>query len=94
MSINYKPLLKKLSEFYIGEMREDDLKKYYKKWAKKNGIELVKCIKLLQNTAFNSEGDVMPIVLETEKEIYYYDSVHRYCYFNKSEEGLYFVYTI
>jgi hypothetical protein len=94
MSINYKPILKKLGEFYIGDIREDELKDYYKKWAEKNGIKLTKCFRLIRDTAYNSEGDVIPIVSETDAEIYYYDSFHRWCYLNKSDEGLYFEYCL
>jgi hypothetical protein len=90
--MNYKPLLKKLYDFYIGELRENELRQYFNKWAENNNYILPKHIKLLKNTAYNSEGDIIPIVLETEKEIYYYDSCHRYCYLNKNEEGIYFRY--
>jgi len=35
----------------------------------------------------NSAGDIVKVVYETEKEVYYYDGFRRYCYLNKSEEG-------
>ena len=36
----------------------------------------------------NDVGDVVKIVCETDGEVYYYDGFRRYCYLNKSEEGI------
>lgn len=92
MRRNYTELLKQLNELYLGEIRTDAFLDFYKEWAEKNNYSLSKCFKLLTNTAYNSKGDIIPIVEETEEEIYYNDSCHRYCYLNKSEEGKTFEY--
>jgi hypothetical protein len=42
--------------------------------------------------AFNSVGEVVPLVSEDENSVYYNDSCHRYCYLNKCDEGLDFEY--
>lgn len=58
----------------------------------KHNVKSPKRFRLLKDTAYNSEGDIISIVEETENEIYYYDSCKRYCYLNKSEEGKIFEY--
>jgi hypothetical protein len=92
MDINYSSLINKLKKFYVGEIYESEFKAYFKQWAITNNIELPKHIKLLKDTAYNSMEDVIPIVHETKDEIYYYDSCSRYCYFDKSDEGIWFEY--
>ena len=38
------------------------------------------------------DGEIFRVVEETEGEVYFYDEDHRWCYFNKSEEGIYYRY--
>lgn len=45
-------------------------------------------IEFLQSGFGNDVGDVVKVVLETDGEVYYYDGFRRYCYVNKSEEGV------
>ena len=45
-------------------------------------------IEFLENTFGNDIGDRLRVVLETNTEIYYYDGFGRYCYLEKSEEGI------
>lgn len=45
-------------------------------------------IEFLQSGFGNDVGDVVKVVLETDDEVYYYDGFRRYCYMNKSEEGI------
>jgi len=56
--------------------------------SKKN---ITKYIRFLKNMAYNSAGDIVPIVAEcdTDKyhDLYYYDGMNRYCYQKKTEEG-------
>lgn len=53
-----------------------------------------KRFKLLKDTAYNSEGDIINIVEESDNGIYYYDSFRRWCYLNKSEENDIFTYEL
>ena len=45
-------------------------------------------IEFLKSTFGNDAGDSVRVVEETDEEVYYYDSFRRYCYLNKSEEGV------
>ncbi len=54
---------------------------------------MTKRIKFISVSFGNSEGDVTKVELETEKEVYYYDGFDRYCYLEKSLEGIEFEYT-
>lgn len=38
------------------------------------------------------KGEIFRVVEETAGEVYFYDEFHRWCYFNKSEEGKYYRY--
>ena len=45
-------------------------------------------IRFLQSTLANDAGDVVPVALESAAgDVYYYDSLHRYCYLTAGEEG-------
>jgi hypothetical protein len=90
--INYKPLINKIYEHYLGEIYPDELNEFFIDWAKQNNYPLPKMIKLLTNMAYNSEGDIIPIVQECEENIYYNDGCHRYCYLSKKDEGIHFEY--
>ena len=92
IDINESSLAKMVLEFYIGEIDEDDLKSYFKKWAKKNNYKLPKSIRLLKDIVTNDEGEIIHIVSETENEIYFHDGWDRWSYLNKNEEGLLFEY--
>ncbi|MFA6018605.1 MAG: hypothetical protein WC776_05530 [Patescibacteria group bacterium] len=45
-------------------------------------------IEFLESAFGNSKGEIVKVVTENEKEIYYYDGFHRWCYVLKSEEGM------
>lgn len=45
-------------------------------------------IEFLKSGFGNDVGDTAKIVDETDGELYYYDGFRRYCYVNKSEEGI------
>lgn len=90
--MNNQTLANAVYNFYLGEIREDELFDIFLEWAKENKYPLPKMIKLLKNMAFNSIGEVVPLVSEDENSIYYNDSCHRYCYLNKSDEGIDFEY--
>lgn len=45
-------------------------------------------IEFLQSSFGNDVGDIVKVIEETDTEVYYNDSFHRYCYMNKSEEGV------
>jgi hypothetical protein len=45
-------------------------------------------IEFLQSGFGNDVGEIAKVVHETEGEVYYYDGFRRYCYMNKSEEGV------
>jgi len=49
-------------------------------------------IEFLTSSFGNSAGDIAKVVNETDGEVYYYDSFRRYCYMNKSEEGILYRY--
>ena len=53
---------------------------------------MTKKIRLLGNTGFNSDGEIVNIVLETDGEVYYYDACSRYVYLFKKDEGVDFEY--
>ena len=38
-------------------------------------------------------GEIFRVVEETAGEVYFYDEFRRWCYFNKSEEGVNYRYT-
>lgn len=45
-------------------------------------------IRFLQSTLANDSGDVVPIALSSVTgDVYYYDSLRRYCYLTAAEEG-------
>jgi hypothetical protein len=44
-------------------------------------------ITLLESTFGNDKGDMLKVLMETDGEIYYYDSFRRWCYLEKIEEG-------
>lgn len=90
--MDYDSLVKKVYDLFLGEINEDGMKYYFRKWAVKNNYPLPKMIRLLKGTAYNSEEDKIAIVQEDDSCIYYNDSCHRYCYLNKSEEGTIFEY--
>lgn len=90
--MKYKPLADKVYEFYLGEIREDELKDFFSEWAINNNYPLPKRIRFLKDMAYNCSGEEVPIVLEDGKSIYYNDSFHRYCYLNKCDEGIDFEY--
>jgi hypothetical protein len=90
--MEYKPLVDKLYEFYLGEIYGEELKEFFIEWANENKYLLPKKIRFLRDMSYNSIGEVVPIVLEDEDNVYYYDSCHRYCYLRKSDEGLDFKY--
>jgi len=88
----YKNLIKKVYKQYLGDISSDELNDYFKEWARRNSYMLPKHIRFLKDMAYNSEGDIVPIIQETDGEVYYNDSCHRYCYLNKSDEGIDFEY--
>lgn len=90
--MRYKPLVEKVYELYLGEIHEDNLKEFFVEWAEKNKYKLPKKIRFLKNMAYNSAGEVVPIVHEDKDNIYYNDSCRRYCYLEKSAEGIDFEY--
>lgn len=45
-------------------------------------------IKFLLSNFGNDSGDIVNVIQETDNEIDYYDSSHRWCYVLKSEEGI------
>ncbi len=44
-------------------------------------------IRFLESTFANDRGDVVRVAEETAGEVYYYDSLRRWCYLKKTEEG-------
>ena len=49
-------------------------------------------IEFLITTFGNDVGDIVEVIQESDKEIYYEDGFERYCYLNKDEEGTTFKY--
>lgn len=90
--MNYKSLIKKVYEHYTGEINSDELNDYFVDWAEKNKYPMPKRIRLYKDTAWNCEGDIIPIVEECENNLYYNDSMHRWCYIEKKFEGDWFEY--
>lgn len=90
----YRKLVNKLYEQYLGDICPDEVNQYFKKWAKKNNYPLPKHIRFLKDMAYNCEGDTVPVIQETDSEVYYNDSCHRYCYLYKSDEGSDFEYVL
>ena len=37
-------------------------------------------------------GEIYKVLDETDGEVYFYDWARRWCYFNKSEEGVHYIY--
>jgi hypothetical protein len=83
--VNYTGLVKKAYDFFVGDAGEDEFKLYFEQWAKKNEYTLPKRVRLLKDTAWNVEGDVLHILNEDEENIYYNDSMNRWCYLPKNE---------
>ena len=87
MKRDYKSLLEQSYQLYLREIDEDDFRYFFSDWAQENDFKMPKRIRFLENMAYNSSGETVPIVQETEKEVYYNDGCHRYCYLLKSEIG-------
>jgi hypothetical protein len=79
-------LVKKMFLFYLGEISDEQLREYFVKWAVKSDYKLPKMIRFLKSSAYNSEGDIVPLANETDGEVYYYDSCRRYCYLSKTDD--------
>jgi len=48
-------------------------------------------VKLLVNTFYNSEGEILKIKKIDENNIYYYDNIHRWCHLEKDLEGISYI---
>lgn len=90
--MKYRKIVNKLYKWVQGEIYNEELIDYFYKWAEENNFKLKKRIRFLENMAYNSEGDIVTVVLEDEDNIYYNDSCHRYCYQKKKDEGKLFEY--
>jgi hypothetical protein len=46
-------------------------------------------IKLIKSTAYNSADDILKVkALDKDGNVYYYDSMNRWCYLKCEEEGV------
>jgi hypothetical protein len=90
--MNYKPLVEKVFKHYIGEIDGDDLNDFFKEWAKINNYPIPKMVRFLKDMPCNSADEIVPIIEETEGEVYYNDGCHRWCCLYKKDEGIDFEY--
>lgn len=82
-----KELIEKVYEFYVGDISSDDLKCCYEKWNKKHNHKKLKQIRFLVDMAYNCSGDVVTVLEEDNNNLYYNDSVRRWCYIEKNLEN-------
>lgn len=52
---------------------------------RKKQANSVKCVRLLRQTAWNDEEDILRVLTEDDENIYYNDSMGRYCYLPKNQ---------